>query len=303
MKCTSFLDIAILGAVSQEIQLIVPILQNSSSSAFLGQVLWTGNYGRLKLLLSTTGIGKVNAAAVTASLLQRHTIGQVWNVGSAGAYAEGPLRVGDVLITLESLCGDEGVMSSTGISTVEGIGIPVAIRGKTLIHDRIELESPVITRTIRDASPSGIYRMERGGPLHPARYCDAACRPPQECAGISLRQGGGSLETRNSSVEQQPGVTPSDAFRVCLGPSLTVGMSSGDTETASARFRLYGAFAENMEGSAIAQTCFLFDVPMAECRGISNVAGDRNREHWQLGTAVLHCLGIVLNWLEFISSR
>lgn len=305
MQCTNSFDIAILGAVSEEIQPIVPLLQYGGSSAFLGRVLWAGSYGGLRLLLAATGIGKVNAAAVTASMLQRYAIGQVWNIGSAGAYAEGPLKVGDVLITLESLCGDEGVMSSTGISSVERIGIPVAMRGGTVIHDRIGLDSPVIARSIRDASPSGPYCMEPGVPLRRACYCEASHRAPREHAEIGFRQEGRGRcpEKRNLGVRKQSGTTPSDAFRVCYGPSLTVGMSSGDAETAAGRFRRYGAFAENMEGSAVAQTCFLFDVPMAECRGISNVAGDRDRDHWRLGTAVEHCLGIVLNWLEFFSSQ
>jgi len=39
-------------------------------------------------------------------------------------------------------------------------------------------------------------------------------------------------------------------------------------------------------------------VPMGECLGISNVAGDRNRDHWRLPGAIDHCHGIVLNWLR-----
>ena len=75
-------------------------------------------------------------------------------------------------------------------------------------------------------------------------------------------------------------------FKVQYGPSLTVGMASGDIQTADARFRRHGALAENMEGSAIAQTCLLFDVPFLEFRGISNMAGVRDKAKWDLGAAI-----------------
>ena len=288
MHCRISFDIAILGAISEEISPLVPLLENGKSFAFLGQVLWTGARDNSQILLATTGLGKVNAAAVTAALLERFSIAQVWNIGSAGAYTEGPLEVGDVLITLDSLCGDEGVLEKGGISSVVRIGIPIAARGERVLYDRIPLDAPVMARASRDASPSGIYRLEPGVAPRSARSCGGGREASQVCEAT-----GGRLTA----------ALPPDAFKLFHGPNLTVGMSSGDAETASQRFHRYGAFAENMEGSAVAQTCFLFDVPMAECRGISNVAGDRDRDRWQLRRAIDHCHGIVLNWLECFSSR
>ena len=82
-------------------------------------------------------------------------------------------------------------------------------------------------------------------------------------------------------------------FKVHYGASLTVGMASGDTQTADARFRRHGALAENMEGSAIAQTCLLFDVPFLEFRGISNMAGVRDKAKWDIGAALDHCTAVI----------
>lgn len=296
-------DIAILAAVSQEIGPLVPLLESEGPLPFLGQNLWAATLGKSRVLLATTGLGKVNAAAFTAALLQRFSIAQVWNIGSAGCYAEGPLEIGDVLVTLDSLCGDEGVLEKGRISSVSGIGIPIAMRGERVLHDRIHLNAPVMPGDDIYPTPSGTYTLETGSspPVARPRETDGALSrkdadgfPMREDHGTELGEATGAslIETRAP-----------DTFALLHGPSLTVGMSSGDAETASQRFRRYGAFAENMEGSAIAQTCFLFDVPMGECRGISNVAGDRNRDHWRLPGAIDHCHGIVLNWLLCHSSR
>jgi futalosine hydrolase len=71
---------------------------------------------------------------------------------------------------------------------------------------------------------------------------------------------------------------------------------------AGERFQRYGAYAENMEGSAVAHACRRFETPMVECRGISNVAGIRAKETWQLEKSIAHCHGIIINWLEALNS-
>ena len=93
-----------------------------------------------------------------------------------------------------------------------------------------------------------------------------------------------------------------DLFRLVQGPSLTVSMVSGDPLVAGKRFRHYGAYAENMEGSAVAQACRRFHIPAVECRGMSNLAGVRAKESWQMEKSIAHCHGIVINWLEALKS-
>jgi futalosine hydrolase len=75
-------------------------------------------------------------------------------------------------------------------------------------------------------------------------------------------------------------------------------MTSGDIHTADARFLSFRALAENMEGSAIAQTCLLFDVPFLEFRGISNMAGVRDKTKWDIGAAMEHCLSVIKHLLD-----
>jgi futalosine hydrolase len=75
-------------------------------------------------------------------------------------------------------------------------------------------------------------------------------------------------------------------------------MVSGDIRTAAARSLCYGALAEDMEGSAVAQTCLIFDVPFLEFRGISNMAGVRDKARWELVAALDHCLAVIKNLLD-----
>ena len=199
----------------------------------------------LRLLIGTTGIGKVNAAAIAAAALSNFASGEVWNVGCAGAYRDSGMGIGDVLVSDNCICADEGILSQDGPAPSSGIGIPLVLKNGRAFHDHFPTGEHI--RQIRAILPEGVY-----------------------------------------------GPGPSGAgFKVRHGPSLTVGMTSGDVIIASDRFHRFGALAENMEGSAIAQTCLLFDVPFLELRGISNMAGEREKARWDIPAAVDHCLAVV----------
>ena len=71
------------------------------------------------------------------------------------------------------------------------------------------------------------------------------------------------------------------------GQLLTCCTASASPEEARQRLEQYpGAVAEDMEGFAVALTCRLAGVPLAIARGISNEAGDRDFERWQIPTAL-----------------
>jgi len=291
------IDVAILGAVLQE---VVPffsfIHENDRSFHFRGETLRIGTCNNLGLLIGTTGLGKVNAAITTAAILERFPVSQVWNVGCAGSYAGGPLRMGDVLISQEALCGDEGILTQNGPLSAESIGIPIFIHAERAVFDRIPLnQSPTVQR-LHTLTPPGEYHLPPDGP--PALSRRAGSSKPQEAQSTSEGQATPQTRCVNvGGVQVGKEAEHRRSFRVAYGPSLTVGMVSGDPAVADERFQKYGAFAENMEGSAVAQTCFRFDVPMTECRGISNIAGDRCKKNWRMETAMAHCQGIVAIWL------
>ena len=84
-----------------------------------------------------------------------------------------------------------------------------------------------------------------------------------------------------------------------VGPFITVSGVSGSTARALQLADRFGALCENMEGGAVAQVCFRYQVPFLEIRGISNWAGDRNKKRWKLATALDNCQRAVLHLLEY----
>ena len=131
------IDVAVLGAVPQEVSTLSDLLESLQTFPFRGQTIWLGKVANLSVLLGTTGLGKVNAAITTASLLEHFPVAQVWNVGCAGAYPEGPLRVGDVLVTERYFCGDEGVLTQNGVLPFSAIGIPLLMDNGEPLFDHL----------------------------------------------------------------------------------------------------------------------------------------------------------------------
>ncbi len=254
--------LAILGATPGEIGPFRGLFPPSGSLNIAGNHFSTHIHGDLRLLIGTTGVGKVNAAATAAALLSSFKVAEVWNIGCAGAYAGSGLDTGDVLITSSCICGDEGILGSEGAMPTSILGIPLVIKDGEPIYDFFPLGEFVVRRQIQIIFPAGFYSLDASGGIYSRDH------------GPGIEKGG---------------------FKIEYGPSLTVGMVSGDIQTAAERWGRYGALAENMEGSAIAQTCFLFDAAFLEFRGISNMAGVRDKSKWDLDVALKHCLAVTKN--------
>ena len=267
-------DVTILGATPEEIAPLCSSFRPAISSKIAGNPFSTYIYRDLKLLLGTTGVGKVNAAATAAAVLTSFKACEVWNVGCAGAYKGSGLEIGDVLISENCICADEGVLRKEGPMPTSSLEIPLVLKDDQPFYDCFPLDEFLARRQIRALLPAGIFSPDPSGSIRPDDLDDA---------------------DRNSFG---PGFEKKRRFRVQYGPGLTVGMTSGDIHTADARFLSFRALAENMEGSAIAQTCLLFDVPFLEFRGISNMAGVRDKTKWDIGAAMEHCLSVIKHLLD-----
>jgi futalosine hydrolase len=226
--------------------------------------------------MGTTGVGKVNAAATAAAALTSFKTVEVWNVGCAGAYEGSGLEIGDVLISENCICADEGILRKEGPMSTSTLAIPLVLKDGRPFFDSFPLDESLARAQMRAILPAGMFSTDPSGGIRPAGFLDEHGDSPA------------------------PGYYPEKKrpFRVQYGPSLTVGMASGDVDTADARFRSFHAMAENMEGSAIAQTCLLFDVPFLEFRGISNMAGVRDKARWDLRVAMEHCLSVIKHLLD-----
>lgn len=87
-------------------------------------------------------------------------------------------------------------------------------------------------------------------------------------------------------------------FKIKSGSFVTVSAVTGTHKRALELERQFNAVCENMEGAAIAQVCKIYKVPMLEIRGISNIAGVRDKRKWNLKLASENCQRAVLCIIE-----
>ena len=89
--------IAVIGAMQPEIELLKGRLNNRESHRFGAFEIHCGELHGKCIVLTLSGIGKVNAAAATATAILKFSPDCVINTGSAGGLGQG-LKVGDVVI-------------------------------------------------------------------------------------------------------------------------------------------------------------------------------------------------------------
>ncbi len=271
------IDLALLAAMPREIESLTDRLDPFTGGSVGGESYALGTHQNRTVLVGTLGFGKVNAAATVAALAQQFDLSQVWHIGCAGAYTQGMLDIGDVLITTEFICGDEGILNMKGELPQSGIGIPIVVANGHGYHDILPADQELLAWS-GTLTPAGRYRM--------------ALPSPQ--SGVGACQAIFEVGTDSPTAD---GSTLGEAFQIVYGPSLTVSLVSGDDTIAQERSLRFRALAENMEGSAVAQTCLRFGIPILECRGISNRAGDRRKERWRMELAIAHCHAVIWQWL------
>ena len=81
------------------------------------------------------------------------------------------------------------------------------------------------------------------------------------------------------------------------GPFITVSAATGSRRRAIELEKRFNAVCENMEGAAIAQVCTIYNIPMLEIRGISNIVGERDKRKWNLAVASENCQDLLLKIL------
>lgn len=87
----------ILTALLEEMEAILPKVRDLSQSVYLNSPLWKGNLCGHKIILRTTGIGKVNAALTTQCLIKDYPVSHIYNVGVGGSISP-KVKIGDVVI-------------------------------------------------------------------------------------------------------------------------------------------------------------------------------------------------------------
>jgi futalosine hydrolase len=148
--------ILIIAAVPQETVLLEHALGNTSRMKTVACNYVEGALGKQHIIICAGGIGKINAAATTAVLIERFRPGLVINTGCAGAYPGSGLSIGDLAVASEELLGDEGVLTSEGWQDLCSMDLPYLVQGDRLYYNSIPLSKHAAEKAMQLADYYGV---------------------------------------------------------------------------------------------------------------------------------------------------
>lgn len=237
----------------------------------------TGTVAGIDMTVAALGVGKTNTAAGLTRLATQLDVSSVVQIGVGGTYAGSFLAVGGVAVAGVEVDLDLGVALRVAPSVAPGAAPGLASADGWRGVDALGF--PVI-RSMRGA---GTPETEAASPSNAS-----ASTPPNAEA------------PSGNHVPTNPALTRwlSHGGRIPVVAFGTSDAVSGDLETAALRHARFDLGVESMEGAAAAQTATLLGLPFAEVRGISNVAGQRDKVSWELPTAARAAAEVLLGALR-----
>ena len=192
--------IVIIAAVSQETELLEKALEHSGRVKSGGYEYIEGTIGNLRVVVCAGGVGKINAAAATAVMIDRYQPQLVVNTGCAGAYIGSGLSIGSLVVASEEVLADDGVVILDGWKDLRYMNLPSVEQGDVCCHNLLPLSRHASEKAMQLADYYGVLLM-RG------RFATVST-----CSGTS--QQGAELSGRwNALVENMEGAA---VAQVCL---------------------------------------------------------------------------------------
>ncbi len=148
--------ILIIGAVPQETVLLEHALGTPARLKTAALDYAEGTIGNLPVFICAAGVGKINAAAATAALIERCQPGLVINTGCAGAYGGSGLSIGDLAVASEEVLGDEGVLTSAGWQDLQAMKLPSLVQGNRLYYNDIPISKLAAEKAMQLADYYGV---------------------------------------------------------------------------------------------------------------------------------------------------
>jgi len=148
--------VLIIAAVPQETILLEHALGNITRMKTGVYNYAEGTLGKQRIIICAAGIGKINAAATTAALIERHRPRLVINTGCAGAYPGSGLSIGDLAVASEELLGDEGVLTAEGWLDLRAMDLPYLVQGDRLYYNNIPLSKHAAEKAMQLADYLGV---------------------------------------------------------------------------------------------------------------------------------------------------
>lgn len=151
--------ILIIAAMQMETAMLESVLKNSARIQSRGFEYLEGKFGGLSIVVCAAGVGKINAAAASAALIEMHQPMLVINTGCAGAYIGCGLSIGDLAVATEELLADEGVMLTSGWKDLNYMEMPALDHGGKQYFNTMPLCAEVSEKAIQLAEHLGIFML------------------------------------------------------------------------------------------------------------------------------------------------
>jgi futalosine hydrolase len=192
--------IIIIAAVPQEVLLLEKALEHSGRVTSGGFEYTEGTIGNLRVVVCAGGVGKVNAAATAAIMIDRYQPQLVINTGCAGAYIGSGLVVGNLVVASEEVLADDGVEIADGWKGRRYMNLPSVAQGGLICYNLLPLSPHASEKAMQLAGYYGVF-------LTLGRFATVST-----CSGS--RQHGDMLSDRwNAVVENMEGAA---VAQVCL---------------------------------------------------------------------------------------
>ena len=151
--------IIIIAAVAQEIELLVKTLCHAGRVKSGGYEYVEGTIGDLRVVVCAAGVGKINAAAATAVMIDRYQPQLVINTGCAGAYSGSGLAIGNLFVASEEVLADDGVAVADGWKDLRFMNIPSVKQGGLCCYNVLPLSRHASEKAMQLAECYGVFLM------------------------------------------------------------------------------------------------------------------------------------------------
>ncbi|MFA7405969.1 MAG: futalosine hydrolase [Pelobacteraceae bacterium] len=151
--------IIVIAAVPKETEQLEKALGHSGRVKAGGYEYVEGTIGNLRVVVCAGGVGKVNAAAVTAVMIDRYQPQLVINTGCAGAYIGSGLKVGNLVVASEEVLADDGVAVADGWKDLRYMNLPSVEQGGLSCYNLLPLSRHASEKAMQLADYYGVFLM------------------------------------------------------------------------------------------------------------------------------------------------
>ena len=147
--------LVVIAAVPQETGLLVTALENATTVTAGGYQYVEGTIGAARVVVCTGGVGKINAAAATAVMIERFRPRLVINTGCAGAYPGNGLAIGNLVVVSEEVLADDGVTVEEGWRDLRFMNLPSVTQGELCCYNILPLSQHAVEKALLLADGCG----------------------------------------------------------------------------------------------------------------------------------------------------